>query len=76
MHAENSKAEAALIFFSEQYDGQNTRLPLSACLLMVPIYCTSLTDAEQTQIATDHEDWNEKEVTMLVSRFKDLSTKF
>ena len=76
VNAEKSKAEAALTFFMAIYDGQKTRLPLEACLLMIPIYHTPLTDTECTQIAVEHEDWNEKEIPMLVSGFMDLSTKF
>ena len=73
--AEKSKADQALDFCFEMYDGKNMKLPLRVQVLFVPIYKTPLADIEWRLITCDHEDWNENEMTVLVTGLQDLGTK-
>jgi len=50
IEAEKSKADQALTFFSELYDGKNMQLPLSIWVLFVPSYKTPLYDIKWHQI--------------------------
>jgi hypothetical protein len=68
------KLKPGMEYFCNMYNGVNTKVPMGATLLFIPLYQIQLTQEIREQIGQEQRAWQDSEIACFVNGFKDLSS--